>query len=301
MIAGISYRASQAGQRTVYAARNLRDLALIRRSRTSRDVSAVVVGRNDDYMPNFPERLRATIAWNLRHGISEVVFVEWNPPGQNELLSPGVAEEFDSASCYVVSPVVHQRLCRNPNLALLEYHAKNVGVRRARGEWILATNADVALGPDTVRSLRRGLVAPDVAWTAQRVDIRWPAGRVRRVGGRDCLGYKRVNPYQRYGTGDFLLAHRSVWHRIRGYDESLVSHRYLCDVRGTGQMLEHGTELRRAGNVLHLEHATSCTEGVRPHHGEHAGLDDLPYQNPNEWGLGGYEEVPIAERVWRIG
>lgn len=261
----------------------------------------MVVGRNDDYMPDFSARLRATIAWNLAHGITEVVFVEWNPPEQRELLAPAVAEEFSAARCYVVSRQVHERLCRNSNLALLEYHAKNVGVRRAGREWILATNADVVLAPDTVRSLARRSLGRDVAWTAQRVDIRWPEGRVRPVAGRDCLAYKRINPYQSYGTGDFLLAHRTLWHRVRGYDESLVRHRYNCDVRGVAQMLEHGAEARRAGSVLHLEHPTSCTEGVRPHHGEHAGLDGLPYRNTAEWGLGGYEDVPVTDRVWSIG
>ncbi len=32
----------------------------------------------------------------------------------------------------------------------MEYHAKNVGIRRAKSDWIIATNADVAIGLDTI-------------------------------------------------------------------------------------------------------------------------------------------------------
>jgi hypothetical protein len=58
--------------------------------------------------------------------------------------------------------------------------------------------------------------------------------------------------------------------------------------------------LRRVGQIFHMAHPTSCTEGVRPHHGELAGIDGVPYHNGESWGLGDCREVEVAERVWRL-
>jgi hypothetical protein len=52
--------------------------------------------------------------------------------------------------------------------------------------------------------------------------------------------------------------------------------------------------------VLHLRHPTSCVEGVRPHHGEMATVEGVPYRNEDDWGLGNAREVQLAERVWRL-
>lgn len=263
-------------------------------------VAAVMVGRNDDYMPDFVERLTAVTDWNTSHLIGEVIFVEWNPPPDRELISIGLAKKFPRFKGYVVPNVIHQTVCENPRLPVMEYHAKNVGIRRAQSEWIIATNADVAIAPDTITALRNNLGGSHGAWTAQRIDIHWADWRKSRIGLRDCAQYKRIIPYSQHGTGDFLMASRELWHRVRGYDENLLKHRIGCDVRGAAQMMAHGVKIDKIGNILHLAHPTSCTEGVKPHHGEYAPLDNLPYQNSADWGLGNCREIQISERVWRL-
>ena len=301
MLKGITYRLDQLQQRATYAIRNGSHFVRIRKQFNGYrpSVAAIVVGRNDDYMPDFSQRLHATIAWNIRYLVDDVVFVEWNPPADRELLALSLTKHFDCLRAYVVSPEIHQALCQNRHLPLLEYHAKNVGIRRARSPWIVATNADVALGADTIHTLRHSLLSTDVAWTAQRVDIPWNEWR-RQIGLLDCLRYRRIIPYGRLGTGDFLLASRSLWERAGGYDESLVKHRIGSDTRGAAQMLAHGASIQKAGIVLHLAHPSSCTEQVQPHHGEWASLGELPYQNRADWGLGGCREAQIAERVWML-
>lgn len=298
---GIAYRLDQLSQRAAYALQGAKHFAKLRSLRNGNglSVAAVVVGRNDDYMPDFKERLHATIAWNIRYLVDEVVFVEWNPPSDRELLSLSLTKEFPCLRAYIVPPEIHLRLCQNLRLPLMEYHAKNVGLRRARSSWLMATNADVALGAETVRELTQNPLADNIAWTAQRVDIPWDQGR-QRIGLIDCLRYRRVIPYENLGTGDFLLASRELWRRIRGYDESLLKHRIGCDIRGAAQMLAHGAQIRKIGDILHLAHPTSCSEQVQPHHGEYASLDNLPYQNSDDWGLGNCRETQVAERIWQL-
>ena len=178
-IRGIVYRFGQLGQRAAHALSVTHDFARLKKGGNGYRIStaAVIVGRNDDYMPDFKKRLRATVEWNIRYLVDEVVFVEWNPPAGRELLSTGLEKSFSCLRAYVVSPEIHESICRNAHLPLLEFHAKNVGIRRARSNWIVATNADTAFGPDTIRRLLRTKLTDDVVWSAQRIDIPWREGR----------------------------------------------------------------------------------------------------------------------------
>jgi len=272
----------------------------LKRNGSRPQVAAVVVGRNDDYMSDFAARLYATLEWNLRYLISEVIFVEWNPPPDRELLAYELTARFPTLRAYVVPPEIHTAICENPNVKLLEYHAKNVGIRRAVSPWIMATNADAAIGLDSVHTILNAELDPTIAWTSERVDIGWREDEQQHIGLRQSLRYRRFIPYHHLGTGEFALASRQLWQRIRGYDEAMVKHRIGCDVRGTAQMLAHGATIKKTGTVLHLAHPTSCTENRQPHHGEMATVEGVPYHNGDDWGLGNCREVELAERVWRL-
>lgn len=295
----IGYRGAAASDRLGYSVNAVWSaFRLLGRSRgTGPPTSLVVSGRNDDYMPDFHGRLEATIAWNQRLLADEIVFVEWNPPIGRPLLSPSLAARFPSLRAFVVPPEVHRAVCRSSDFPLLEFHAKNVGIRRARLPWVLASNADGAAGLDSVLALRTASVDPDRVWTAQRIDINWGGSS---IGLRDILRRRRVSPYSRFGTGEFALAHSSVWAKVRGYDERMNAHRFGCDSRGTAQMELVGARLCRAGLAYHLAHPSSCTEGVQAHHGLKATLESLPYSNSEAWGLWDLRETEIGERVWRL-
>jgi hypothetical protein len=263
-------------------------------------VAAVLVGRNDDYMPDFRQRLVACLEWNTRYLVGEVVFVEWNPPADRDLLAHHLTRQFPQLRAYVVPAATHERICQNPAVKLLEYHAKNVGIRRAQAPFIFVTNADAAVGLDSVRHLRAAEMRPDVVWTAERIDIPWKESAQDHIRLVDSLRIRRVIPYDPLGTGEFAVASRELWHGARGYDELMVRHRIGCDIRGVAQMVAQGATVARAGTVLHLTHPTSCTERIMPHHGDFATKEGLPYRNPDEWGLGDAKEVPLGPRIWRL-
>jgi hypothetical protein len=302
MIAGVKYRLRQLQKRTGFAMRGAGNYArlLLQPANHRIPIAAVTVGRNDDYMPDFRERLLATTAWNVKYLVNEFVFVEWNPPADRELLSLELTRKFACLRAFVVPAEIHHLICENPNVNLLEYHAKNVGIRRAKSPWIMSTNADAAVGLDSTNTLLNTKLEPDVLWTAERWDIPWRENRQTAVGLWGSLRYRRPIPYERLGTGEFCLASRELWHRARGFDEKLVRHRIGCDVRGTAQMVALGGSIRRVGTVLHLTHPTSCTENIQPHHGDLATPEGVPYQNPDDWGLGNLKEIEIAERVWTL-
>ena len=117
---GIKYRFNQARERTAYAVAGAGNYARLRfRQNGHRPrIAAVMVGRNDDYMSDFRERLEATLEWNTQYLVEEVVFVEWNPPPDRELLSLQLTKKFSKLRAFVVPPEVHQK-----NLRQREYQA----------------------------------------------------------------------------------------------------------------------------------------------------------------------------------
>lgn len=301
-VRGAIYRAEQWQTRAAFVTDGIAGFLRFRmhRKESRPSITAVMVGRNDDYMADFRERLYATIDWSTRYLIDRVIFVEWNPPADRELLAYGLTEKFKMLRAYVVPPKIHQTINRNPNLQLLEYHAKNVGIRRAETPWVLATNADAAPSMSLINKILDTRLEPNVVWTAERIDIKWDENRQREISLMGSLRYHRFIPYEPMGTGEFALAARDLWHRARGYDESLVKHKIGCDIRGIAQILAHGGQIKKAGTVLHLQHPTSCVEGVRAFHGEMATVEGVPYQNDEGWGLGNAREVPLADRVWQL-
>src|SRR5581483_3498466 len=135
-IRGLSYRLGVLQRRTGFAVSAAIGYAKerLRRNGSLPDIAAVLEG-------------------NTRFLVREVVFVEWNPPPDRELLSIELARKFDCLRAYVVAPEIHESICRNVHVPLLEYHAKNVGIRRALSPWIMATNADAAVGFDIVNRI----------------------------------------------------------------------------------------------------------------------------------------------------
>lgn len=142
-------------------------------------LSVVVVGRNDDYGFDFGKRLQTYIHHmakldRLCPDLFELVFVEWNPPADKPLLK----DAFDWSgitNCRIVtfSSTLHHTLANADKKPLFEFFAKNVGVRRARGEFILVSNPDILFSDELFGFLNRRDLDPGAYYRADRHDF-WP-------------------------------------------------------------------------------------------------------------------------------
>ena len=144
-------------------------------------LSMVMVGRNDNYGGTFQSRLATSLRINLhllnKHttGASgftaEFLFVEWNPlpvgPSSAVLLAEYAAAAASQSTHPPVTRVrvvtipqgVHNALMRQAGAEtsppVLEILGKNVGVRRARGKFVLTTNPDDVLSASLVASFAK--------------------------------------------------------------------------------------------------------------------------------------------------
>ena len=132
---------------------------------------AVFAGRNDNFVPDNEARVRAMIEWNSKVLCDEVIFVEWNPLPDRPLLSLALIRDYPNVRCYVVSPEIHEQICADPRMPVMEYFAKNVGIRRAQSEYICATNSDI-LWDENVKRMA-WFLNERLVFRTRRKELRW--------------------------------------------------------------------------------------------------------------------------------
>jgi hypothetical protein len=142
-------------------------------------LSVVVATRNDDHGGDPLKRLQAfinTFAAQCRRSAldAEVIVVEWNPPSDRPRVSElcRLPPDTPFPVRFVEVPAeYHQRLRFSAVLPLFQMIAKNVGILRARGRFVLATNIDIIFSNELVEHLASGRLAPGRLYRVDRHDI----------------------------------------------------------------------------------------------------------------------------------
>jgi hypothetical protein len=142
-------------------------------------LSIVVTARNDDHGGNLLGRMQtfvnALLAQAKRHAVPlELVVVDWNPPPDKPPLfealrwpdDPGPVE----IRCIEVPPALHHTFAHGAALPLYQMIAKNVGIRRARGQFILATNIDVIFSHELFAFFAQRRLEPGCMYRIDRHD-----------------------------------------------------------------------------------------------------------------------------------
>jgi hypothetical protein len=192
-------------------------------------LSVVATSRNDDHGGNPLYRTQlfvsGLIAQSDRFKVpTELVLVEWNPPADRPRLAEVLEWPSNEGWCNVriieVPSEEHARFDYSDRLPLYQMIGKNVGIRRARGEFVVATNIDVLFSDDLMRFLAERRLKHGFVYRNDRIDVpaeldhHWPierqlafcsssAIRVNRREGtldlRDGVFY-RIYPHLSLGT-----------------------------------------------------------------------------------------------------
>lgn len=142
-------------------------------------LSVIATARNDDHGANLLRRLQtfvnALFGQAERHEVClELVLVEWNPPPEKPPLAEALRWPQNSAFCrtriITVPPEVHGRFRHSATLPLYQMIAKNVGIRRAAGEFILATNIDILFSTELMEFLAARRLEPGRMYRVNRHD-----------------------------------------------------------------------------------------------------------------------------------
>ncbi|MCU1235034.1 MAG: methyltransferase FkbM family [Candidatus Solibacter sp.] len=158
----------------------LNEIMSIHREQSTIYISVVVAARNDNHGGNMLGRMQAFVdSWidqAEQFGIpSEIIVVEWNPPAGRPRLATELRWPQASSLCEVrfveVPPEIHRQF---PNASAIPLHqmiAKNVGIRRARGQFILATNIDILFSTELMRFLSTRSLERGAMYRMDRYDV----------------------------------------------------------------------------------------------------------------------------------
>jgi hypothetical protein len=171
-------------------------------------LSIVVPSRNDNHGGDLLKRMQLFVTGLLeqcrRFQIpAELIIVEWNPPADRPPLKDALQWPEEPGPCAVriieVPPEIHRRSKNPDGLLLHQMIGKNVGIRRARGKFVLATNLDILFSNELMEFISKQELDPERMYRIDRHDVmkdvpdapideqlRWCAEhliRVNAVGG----------------------------------------------------------------------------------------------------------------------
>lgn len=294
-------------------------------------LSVVIVGRHDDYGVDFLGRIN-TFVRSLDHqvrnypGVFELVVVEWNPLDDREPLAEVLNHTKHLPIRVVTVPKeLHDSL--DAHSPVLEFHGKNVGIRRARGEFVMVTNPDILFSQQLIDELARKKLRVDTVYRTDRYDFN--AEGIADIAEEDLVDFAVKNTFvvhgmhdkgsasmpitnsdQRVldrlprsqidpntlhtnGCGDFMVAAREVFFTIRGMYETL-EHRWHQDTISLLRFMVAKVKQHVfvAPLCIFHQHHDRKAEDVNVHALDYRALAQAP--GSTDWGFRGHT---LAETV----
>jgi hypothetical protein len=141
-------------------------------------LSIVIAARNDNYGGNLLNRISTMIRTAtyllFKYSIdSEIILVEYNPPSDRPSLS-GIIRSYANSIVKIrvitVTPEFHLKFKNHKKIPLFEFIAKNIGIRRAKGKFILATNQDIIFSSELISFISHKKLQSDSYYRVNRYD-----------------------------------------------------------------------------------------------------------------------------------
>ena len=241
-------------------------------------LSFVIYTRNDGYGGKRHEAgITGLLMQAEKHHLRlELIMVEWNPPSDKPLFKdvfPWPQNlSFSTIRTIVVPASIHARYEFSDLYPVHGTASFNVGIRRARGEFVLSTTPDILFSDEIMEFLAsekldkdamygigihhvKGSVALHSTLEEQLINCKRDFSGVSNVGTFG-FGTPEAPILQKEGCGDFILLPKERWDLLHGYPE--------IDIVGgnIGDLLVHMAYLSGARDVI-------LGEPMRVYHMDH--------------------------------
>jgi len=298
-------------------------------------LSVVVTSRNDDHGGDAMVRMKRSFECTLRqlekYNIpAEFILVDWNPPDDRPPLREALDWPGDlkrvSIRIIEVPGEIHKRFPGHERLGLFQNIARNAGIRRARGEYALASMIDLLYPDEVMAFLARKPLRPGQMYRVERIDVDsevlklgdiqsmldyCPEHVIRRNPRSPNSLHPGLPPLFTNACGDFQLLSLDAWHRLRGQREDDPTMLHIDSIVAYGA---YGMGIRETiienACVYHIDHSGGwddirdrkevgdtgkSADELWPVYEElmvGLGLGNRSYDfNDENWGLGG-EDLP---------
>ncbi len=287
-------------------------------------IASVVVNRNDGYK----DLERGILHFKfMSETFDEVNYVDWNSSNgsflweiENKIPSKGKIKHFCIPS-NIVNQIIMDPNAQKCNEAL----SRNIAIKRSNADWIISTNIDIipptrkelkslikTLDKNTFYTISRREAPKDIVYNTKITKLR---ESLSTIPARHFPA--KVSPNDNYSLinccGDFQIAHRDVWNKIKGFEEEMI---YACyvdtNIQKKAVLNDYKLEVLYEPALYHMEHGAYYTkeDGTRmldnnnegPYKGDNKAYND-PWKwvetfsktnNTKEWGLGNVDiEVEV--------
>ncbi len=186
-------------------------------------LSVVVTSRNDNHGGSLLYRMQHFVDGLIiqcnRHKLkAELIIVEWNPPEENPPLVKALQFPKGNHFCKIrfirVSKEIHMTLDHADKIPLFQMIGKNIGIRRALGKFVLATNIDILFSNELIEHIKTKLKSGRV-YRVDRLDV--PNELPRSNSFDEILQYCKINVLRantKFGTAG---VRKSLLKKIREY------------------------------------------------------------------------------------
>jgi hypothetical protein len=143
-------------------------------------LSVVVTTRNDDHggdpLQRFEAFVRSLVSQCKRFNLAtELLVVEWNPPADRPRIVDALTWPEDLGPCTIkiieVPHELHRGMRGAASLPLFQMIGKNVGIRRAKGEFILSTNIDIVFSHELFAFIASKQLDRHASYRVVRYDV----------------------------------------------------------------------------------------------------------------------------------
>jgi hypothetical protein len=142
-------------------------------------LSVVATTRNDNHGESLLSRMQHFVDGFVeqckRHRLkAELILVEWNPPEDKLPLAKALNFPAEKGPCAIriirVPNDVHAQLDHSDKIPLFQMLGKNVGIKRSKGQFVLATNIDILFSDELIIFIR-DQIKPGILYRVDRLDI----------------------------------------------------------------------------------------------------------------------------------
>lgn len=143
-------------------------------------LSVVVATRDDDHGGDPGARLKAALKVYKRQAEKfrfplEYIIVDWNSPVKRagvfaQVKTWDLKSEFLKIRVIEVPPQAHKKI-DDAKIPFYQMIAKNVGIRRAKGKFVLASNIDIFLGEELFHFLSKKKLKANRMYRSDRIDL----------------------------------------------------------------------------------------------------------------------------------
>ena len=264
-------------------------------------LSIVAATRNDNHGGDMNKRMQLFIDGLFEQSEKykfpiEIILVDWNPPEGADPLSRAISWDKQGRRSIVriieVPNEIHRAYANAEKLPLFQMIGKNVGIRRASADFILATNVDIIFSDEIIEYLATADLEKNKIYRANRIDIdnqvpveadndeklRYCKDNIIRIPTKyhneSLLTNKKYYLYEpdvidicerhnfdcllyTNACGDFQLLSKENWLDLHGYPEFDMYSMHLDSVFAYMAFYRGITE-ETVGDVYHMEHDSGC-------------------------------------------